>query len=82
MQDSMVLGINHLFGIKLTVSGLLLLRRDKGCVQMDRCMRVQFIKMMVIRRGTSRDSIQCDASLAVSITLYQNPPKSPQRWVQ
>lgn len=45
-------------------------------MQIDRCMKVQFIKtMMATGRGTSRDSIQCDVSLAASIAFYQNPPR-------
>lgn len=44
-------GIDHLLGIRRAVSGSAALKRDKGLVQMDRCVRVQFRDMVVITGG-------------------------------
>lgn len=51
LWDHVVLGIDHLLGIRMTVSGSAALKRDNGLVQLDRCMRVQFRDMVMITGG-------------------------------
>lgn len=51
LRDHVVLGIDHLLGIRMTVSGSAALKRDSGLVQVDKCMRVQFREMVMITGG-------------------------------
>lgn len=58
LRDHVVLGIDHLLGIGMSVSGSAALKRDNGLVQVDRCMRVQFREMvMIIGGGNNRELI-------------------------
>lgn len=51
MRDHVVLEIDHLLGIRMTVSGSAALKRDNGLIQVDRCVRVQFREMVTITGG-------------------------------
>lgn len=51
LQDHVVLEIDHLLGIRMTVSGSAALKRDNGLIQVDRCVRVQFREMVMITGG-------------------------------
>lgn len=58
LWDHVVLGTDHLLGIRMSVSGSAALKRDNGLVQVDRCMRVQFREMVtIIGGGNSRELI-------------------------
>lgn len=51
LRDHVVLEIDHLLGIRMTVSGSAALKRDNGLIQVDRCVRVQFREMVMITGG-------------------------------
>lgn len=51
LRDHVVLEIDHLLGIRMTVSGSAALKRDNGLIQVDRCVRVQFREMVMVTGG-------------------------------
>lgn len=58
LRGHVVLGIDHLFEIRMTVSSSAALKSNNGLVQVDRCMRVQFREMvMIIGGGNNRELI-------------------------